>query len=149
MKTDKQIFLKFVNHRSAKNIVLSFLKFDYPKLTLKQILNENTKFEFNGNKKSRKVTELIKEIENNSFWGYCSIYNKGKRAVHYWIANKGVTRQDLMDLFAHELAHAIGYKSEKHASNIGTVSAYAYDIVKSLEKKRHKRFAELLPRKKK
>lgn len=133
--------LSMVKYSSAKNIILSFFKSDYPKLTKNEILEQYTTFSFNENKSKRKISKLIQEIHDNGFWGFCSVYENGDRGIHYWIdKNRDVSIENMMDLFAHELAHAVGYKSEKHACSIGTIASYTYDIVRKIEKNRKKTF---------
>lgn len=129
----KDYKVEFVRHKTAKALVLSWFRVDHPRMKEEKLLKQKTDFTLTiGNeiKESGTVEELIKVVRSIGHWGYCMHVNKEEKEVHYWVGKK-TTEYEIMNFLAHEVAHAVGYYSEKSACKIGGICAFAYEVMKS------------------
>jgi hypothetical protein len=130
----KTIKVELYNHKSDKEIVLSFFnkkrskKIKYDKL-LNKVLNAN---DFIHIKKQMTIKEIIDYLENEQkLWAYCVVHTKKDlREIHYWFSkNRNLKIYDIASIFAHELAHAIGIKNEDTANKYAAITNYTLMIL--------------------
>lgn len=126
--------IALVPHKTIKSLVISYFREDWPKLSDEQILEKKTDFTvvLNHPIKNAKVKDLIKTIKKQGYWGYCQHFKKTKKykEIHYWVSKK-TTNQEIIKLFAHEITHARGIDSERHACDVGEICEFAYQILLS------------------
>ena len=137
MKEIGKFKITFVKHPSAKSLVLGFFRKDFPELADDEILKEETDFTLHLTEtvNCAKVSEVIHVVNKTKLWGFCKhiAKNPNHKEIHYWF-DKDADKIKLVELFTHELAHAIGYKSELIAQKIGAVGAIAYQTLLEQEK---------------
>ena len=98
----------------------------------KNLLKKKTNFELNFDGKRiypGTVAELIEAVKSIDIWGYCDTITNGNEypIIHYWVGTTGKAgNPEIMELFAHEICHAIGYESEGMAVKFGGVASFAY-----------------------
>jgi len=131
----KQTKIIFVKHLTPKSVVLGYFRPDFPRLSDEELLEEDTAFTITrGNEKIRCATvrNVVRTVAKIGSWGYCKHFkNKHKKEIHYWIAKKTNSTQ-VMELFAHEIAHAFGYSNEVTARNVGCIAGFAYENMKDV-----------------
>jgi len=132
----RKVEIEFIKHRTSKHIFLSFMRGYHPKLSDKKILKLKTDFEifFNKKIKNAQVTDVIKTIDKQGYWGFCDHAIKHIK-IHYWFKSN-VKKSDLINLFSHELGHALGYSGEKKACEFGFIAEQAYTTLNSILKKK-------------
>jgi len=122
-----------IKHKTARSIVFEYFKKDYPNLSDYQLLKVETEFKVFLNEEweyKATVLELLKTVKKNGIWGFCAhSKNPYYKEIHYWISKKATTEQ-VLELFVHETAHAIGNKSEYIAKKYAGVALFAYLIMK-------------------
>jgi len=126
----KKFKLELVCHPSARRLVLSYFRFRHPRMSVSRIMALKTDFctRFDGEWKEARVRDLLLNVRRIGLWGYCHHVSKTHKQIHYWVGR----RPDIvsvLELFAHELAHAIGYSSERTACRIAGIGALAAKIV--------------------
>jgi len=130
-KLRKQTKITMVLHPSSKNIVLSYFRWKYPKLTDDKILKKHTDFTIeieHVRHTNARVSQLLEAVEYWGLWAYCKHFrNKSEKEIHYWISEKAVKEQ-ILEIIGHELAHAFGYTCEKTAQKVGAITAFANQI---------------------
>jgi len=128
----KDINIKFISYDSAQDLVVKYFRYDYPRMGLDNLLKKTTEFElnFDGNKNfPSTVSEVIEVVEDLGLWGFCDRLTHGDTYpnIHYWVGNKAKRdKAKIMELFAHEISHAVGYDSEAMAVKFGGVAAFSY-----------------------
>lgn len=131
MRKDLPICL--VKHSSAKRIVLSFFRYDHPRMKEDKLLNMKTDFVicFNEEEGYREATvkDLLKMVRKVGLWGFCNHRNVKEKEIHYWIGKRACD-DDILELFHHELIHAAGYSSERTACLFSGLAKYAYNILR-------------------
>lgn len=128
--------IALVEHKTARSVVLEYFRKDYPDITEKELLKKETEFtvlvdeEFEEWEDAATVADLLKTVRRQHLWGFCAHTDDPKyKEIHYWIGKKAETIK-VLELFSHEIAHAIGYKSENMAKKYAGVSIFAYHIMK-------------------
>lgn len=134
----KQTKIIFVKHSTPKSVVLGYFRPEFPNLSDEELLEEDTSFTITrGYEKIRCATvqDVIKTVTKIGSWGYCKHFkNKHRKEIHYWIDKKTDSTQ-VMELFAHEIAHAFGYSNEVTARNVGCIAAFAYESMEEEKRK--------------
>lgn len=131
----REIRIKFIKHTFPKSIVLSWFRFNHPKMPLEKLMTCKTEFRVklsNHNIYPSTVKEVIKAIKETGMWGYCDKITRGLNnpIIHYWISKKDLTNKiKVLELFAHEMTHAFGYSSEKIALRSGAIAALSYQCM--------------------
>lgn len=127
----KEIQIAFIKHTSAKDIVISYFRYDYPRMIEKNLLKQETEFELDMEDEvvyPGTVAEVVTVVNKLGVWGFCDKITHGdkKPEIHYWVNSPDADRIKVMELFSHEVAHAVGYSSEKMACKYGGVAAFSY-----------------------
>ena len=125
----KTIKVSLIKYRSAKEIVYSFfIRNSKCKEFMKEIVSANKIIHLN---KKLTIKEIISFLEEKQkIWAYCRIYKNNEREIHYWFSrNKDLKIYDIASLFSHEVAHAIGIKSEITANKYSAVSTFILMIL--------------------
>jgi len=125
--------IEFVEHPSAARIVTAYHRYGHPKMSRDRLMRMPTEFTVNGpptgNIEIRHVPvkDLIKAVKFIGCWGYRNRVGSLHDEIHYWIG-KNATPMSVITLFAHEIAHALGYDEEEDAVMIAGIAAFAYDV---------------------
>jgi hypothetical protein len=124
----KELHLTFVEHRSAKSLVVGYFRPEYPRLSVKRILEQKTEFSvlLGETIPNARVSELLKAVQNRGMWGWCKHLDKNNKEIHYWLDKPPLNQIKVFELFAHEISHAFGYSCEKRAQKIAAVSAFTF-----------------------
>ena len=132
-KKNKELNICPVRHKTARSLVLEYFRSDFPNLTDEQILRQDTEFTVFLNEEWEDVaivSDLLKAIKNKGLWGFCDHkIDVRYKEIHYWIGKKATT-ENVLELLSHEVAHAIGNKSEVTAQRYSGVALFAYMIMK-------------------
>jgi hypothetical protein len=133
---EKNTRITFVEHPSAKSVVLGWCRTDHPRLSDKRILETKTDLRIVLGKtiNNAKAKDLIKVVKKQKVWGYCKHLSVNEKEIHYW-KDKDVNPIALFETLAHEVAHAFGYHKEKTAQKIGAAAAFTYTFFKDAYKK--------------
>lgn len=129
----KNINIHFVRHKRASDVVIEYVRSDHPRMKLQNLLKSKTEFELSFGGKPHypgTVKELIKVVRSLGVWGFCDKISHGKAdpVIHYWVSKKELAgdRIKVMELFGHEVTHAIGINSERLAIRGGAIAGFAY-----------------------
>ena len=128
----KEICIQFIKHKTAKSIVVEFARYYHPRMCMENLLKQKVGLCLDmgdGNIHSGTVGELITVVKNMGLWGFCDKITHGRKTpdIHYWVSKPTEKeRIKVMELFAHEVGHAVGYNSEKMATKFGGVAGFAY-----------------------
>jgi len=128
----KEVQIQFVKHRTAKAIAIAWARFDYPRMSEENILKQKVGLDLDlgdGKMHPGTVAELIVVIRKCGMWAFCDKITYGKQApdIHYWVGVKAKKNKvKVMEIFGHEVGHAIGYTSENMAVKFGGVAGFAY-----------------------
>ena len=128
----KEIKVTLVKHKSAKDIVLSWVRPNHKRLSDAELMDAEVDFVLTiGDvvKDTATTTDLLAVVRKLSCWGYCQHVNKIDKEIHYWFGKKA-TDLDILNFLTHEVAHAAGYASENSACKIGGIAVFAYDMMK-------------------
>jgi hypothetical protein len=122
-----------VKYKTARSLVLEYFRVDYPDLTDKQLLDQDTEFTVFLDEEWEEgatVAELLSEVRRIGVWGFC-VHSKASnyKEIHYWLG-KSANAAQVLELFSHETAHAIGIKSEAGAKKYAGVAIFAYLMMK-------------------
>lgn len=111
--------IEFVQHTTASDVFLSFLKTNYTKADKKKLLEKIVPPRFSTKKTPLKVKKIIKQIYKYGIWGYCS-HSENKKEIHYWIGKQS-NEHKIRIFLAHELSHIYGYEKESEAIKIANI----------------------------
>ena len=140
MKTKPITFnIELRRYKNASALICSYFKSKYSTLKNKEILEKYSNYtSFTpGPIKKRKISEFVKEVEDNGYWGFCAIYKDNSRVIHYWTdINKKLDEKTLTNFFSHEMTHAFGYRNEDIACDVGSISQFTKDLIKEYNIKR-------------
>jgi len=75
----------------------------------------------------RSVKTLLQFVRKQGCWGFCHHGKNNYHEIHYWV-RKNANPLALIEMLAHELAHAIGYR-ESMAARFGGIAAFAYKLM--------------------
>ena len=130
-KQKKTPEIAIVKHKSAQSLVIDYFRNEFPNLTNKEILEEDTEFTVFLDERwnnGATVRQLLRTVRKVGAWGFCD-NTKDPKEIHYWISKKACTEQ-VLELFAHEMAHAIGNKSEAIAKKYAVTALFSYHVMK-------------------
>jgi hypothetical protein len=126
----REFEIELVFYKTAKELVSSFYKDKYPKLTNEQLLKQRVISPLIlKTKKTKKVTiqKIILDIEKYGIWGYCEYIRKKYKLIHCY-TNSLCTKEKALIFLGHELGHVIGYKKESIAYEFGMISAFVIKL---------------------
>lgn len=131
-KNIKEIRVSYIKHKTARDLVITYFRYDHPRMSVDKLLKQETEFQLEIDGEMiypGTVKEVITVVEKSGIWAFCDKISDGKDypIIHFWINNKA--RKDkikVMEIFAHETLHAVGYQSENLAVRFGGVAAFAY-----------------------
>ena len=132
-KIPRSLKIEFVRHPSARRIVISYFRYDHPRMAVGRLLAMETEFRvFLGKRrvKSAPVLDMIACIEEIGVWGYCNHRSTRLKEIHYWVAPYA-NRTSVMEFVLHEVAHAGGFRGEKNALKVAGLGAFAYGVFES------------------
>lgn len=128
----KEVQVHFIRHRRASDVVVAYMRLEHPRMKIKNLLKQKTEFELKFNDILHypgTVKELIKTVRKLGVWGFCDKISLGKEnpIINYWIS-KGALKDKIkiMELFGHEITHAIGISSEIVAIRGGAIAGFSY-----------------------
>ena len=128
----KDIKITFVEHPSARRIVLSWFQYDHPGVSSKRMLAMRTEFTvFLGKKWEQEATvaQLLSVVEATGVWAYCKHASRKHKEIHYWFSDQAdpfIKFETIM----HEVSHAVGYKSEVCACKIAGIGVFCLHALK-------------------
>ncbi len=128
----KEIVVEFEKHKSAKSICLAYARFDHPRMKEENLLKHKVGLEFkfdDGQYHIGTVNDLIKVVRKLGMWGFCDKITNSEEnpIIHFWVGSKAKKdKNKVMELFGHEVGHAIGYSSENMAIKFGAVTGLAF-----------------------
>jgi hypothetical protein len=127
VEENRETTIYIEKHSSARHLVLSYYGTDYKSVRgNKEFFNQESDIY----EKSMTIQEAIDHTKDRGLWGYCSINNEiGERVIHYWIDKKKVETCDIGELLAHEMAHAIGIKSERCAMQYAYITSIVIQLL--------------------
>jgi len=126
---EKEIKISFHKYRSAKSLIYEwgYLNKTCPttqKIPLKQFTNHN---------EEGPVQIAIDIVLKRKIWGFYRYGNPSE--IHFWF-HKSCNNKQIMNLLAHEIAHASGYKSENSAIKVAAISTFAQYILNKYSKRK-------------
>jgi len=127
----KQVEIQFVKYDSAYDIVISYFRYNHPRMKLKKLLKQKTEFQLDLEYETvypGTVEEVIRTVKRLGMWGFCDKITNGAQNphIHYWVGSAKPDKIKILELFTHEVSHAIGYSSENMAVRFGGVAAFSY-----------------------
>lgn len=130
MKALHNIKICPVRHKSALRILVEYLGYDWPVKDIK--LLHDMRIETLNGRKRKTFGEQLKDIEDLGYWAFCR-RERGKHPgeLHYWLGDK-ISDAKLVSVFAHELAHMVGYSSELAAEKIADIAGFAHQLTKGV-----------------
>lgn len=128
----KQIEIAYLKYEAPTDLVVAYFRFDHPRMKLENLLKQSTEFQLHieGTRfRPGTVSDVIQVVARLGVWGFCDKITNGPEnpKIHYWVSEEAKKdRIKVMELFAHEVAHAAGYSSENMAIKFGGICAMAY-----------------------
>lgn len=122
--------IEFVQHPTAKSVVLGFFRHDHPRMTDERLMTADSGFQLLMGKtwvKSAKVKELVSLVRTVGLWGYCRHLSRRHKEIHFWIG-KRACREKVMEFILHEVAHAGGFSNEDSVCKIAGLGVFAYNV---------------------
>jgi len=138
-----ELRISVVNYKSLTKLLYTFY---YPKLVNRKIKYDLDKLvpfsiELNDIVENITIRQAEQKIKRLGYWGFCGhTKDANYKEIHIWIKDKQrIGTHKLITFFAHEMAHAVGYKEESKACEISGIAGFAYLMSRAITKhKKHK-----------
>ena len=125
--------ISLVAHTTAKDIIISSFKYDYPDLTAARLIKKKILFTLHSDKpeKLKSFNTIVSEVSKLGYYAFCIHVTKSSKEIHFWIdkKSKNVTNENLLELFLHEVIHSHQIHSENVATKFAKMGAIAYTIL--------------------
>ena len=127
----KEVKVEFVEHPSAKRIVLSWFRRDHPRMSERKLLSMRTEFTVLLGCRwtdGATVAQMISVVREVGAWAYCHHVSPRHKEVHYWFS-KAADPFMVYEVILHEVAHAAGYSSEATACKIAGIGVFCLQVL--------------------
>lgn len=119
-----------IRYKSAERLFVEYLGYDWPVKNKAELMRMEVE---DGDRKHRRtVAQRIVELEQLGYWAFCRRQTgHNDNELHYWIGRK-LDRARLVSVFAHELAHLIGWSDETAAIKIADIAGFACELAEDV-----------------
>ena len=123
----KDVPICLIRHRAAMHILAAYTGVEWPVKDPK-VLHDLRIKDMSGSKQT--FGERLTSIEELGYWAYCKQGKPGE--IHYWLGGK-ISDAKLISIFAHELSHLTGRRSENEAVRTAVICEFACELAKGVK----------------